>query len=73
MARSGWAGGRPAWFPAWFSTWVDDTEPEVLEAAERVLGHEVANRVSGTYRRSDLFERRVPPMRGPRYACGMPG
>jgi hypothetical protein len=32
------------------------------EAAEG-LAHEIANRVSGTYRRSDLFDRREPLMR----------
>jgi integrase len=69
------AGSPPPWrdpdgreavphgFRASFSTWVDDTRPEEREAAERALGHEVANRVSGIYRRSDLFERRVPLMR----------
>jgi integrase len=60
------ADGRdavPHGFRASFSTWVDDNRPEDREAAERALGHEVANRVSGAYRRSDLFERRVPLMR----------
>jgi hypothetical protein len=52
----------------------------VREAAEQALAHEVANRVSGACRRSDLFDRRVglmadwaahctaakPAIRGPR-------
>ena len=42
---------------------MDDTRPEEREAAEKALAHEVANRVSGAYRRSDLFDRRVPLMR----------
>ena len=29
------------------------------EAAERVLAHEIGNKVSGAYRRSDLFDRRI--------------
>jgi integrase len=52
----------PHGFRATFSTWVDDTRPEEREAAEKALAHEVSNRVSGTYRRSDLFDRRVPLM-----------
>lgn len=59
------ADGRdavPHGFRATFSTWVDDTRPEEREAAERALAHEVANKVSGAYRRSDLFERRTPLM-----------
>lgn len=59
------ADGReavPHGFRASFSTWVDDTRPEDREAAERALAHEVANKVSGAYRRSDLFDRRVPLM-----------
>jgi integrase len=62
----------PHGFRASFSTWVDDTRPEEREAAERALGHEIANRVSGTYRRSDLFERRVPLMRDWSALC-LPG
>jgi len=56
------ADGRdavPHGFRATFSTWVDDTRPEEREAAERALAHEVANKVSGAYRRSDLFDRRI--------------
>ena len=56
------ADGReavPHGFRASFSTWVDDTRPEEREAAERALAHEVANKVSGAYRRSDLFDRRI--------------
>lgn len=59
------ADGRPAvphGFRATFSTWVDDTCPQEREAAERALAHEIANKVSGAYRRSDLFDRRIPLM-----------
>ena len=52
----------PHGFRATFSTWVDDTRPEAREAAERALAHEIANKVSGAYRRSDLFDRRIPLM-----------
>jgi hypothetical protein len=41
---------------------VDDTRPEDTVAAERALAHEDANKVSGAYRRSDLFDRRKPLM-----------
>lgn len=60
------ADGRlavPHGFRATFSTWVDDTRPHEREAAEKALAHEVANKVSGAYRRSDLFDRRQPLMR----------
>jgi integrase len=60
------ADGRvavPHGFRASFSTWVDDTRPAEREAAEKALAHEVANKVSGAYRRSDLFDRRTPLMR----------
>jgi integrase len=53
----------PHGFRATFSTWVDDTRPEEREAAEKALAHEISNRVSGAYRRSDLFDRRVSLMR----------
>jgi integrase len=53
----------PHGFRATFSTWVDDTRPEEREAAEKALAHEISNRVSGAYRRSDLFDRRVLLMR----------
>jgi integrase len=53
----------PHGFRATFSTWVDDTRPEEREAAEKALAHEIANRVSAAYRRSDLFDRRIPLMR----------
>lgn len=59
------ADGReavPHGFRATFSTWVDDTRPHEREAAEKALAHEVANKVSGAYRRSDLFDRRAPLM-----------
>lgn len=52
----------PHGFRATFRTWVDDTRPEDGEAAERALAHEIENRVSSAYRRSDLFDRRVPLM-----------
>ncbi|MCX7686327.1 MAG: integrase arm-type DNA-binding domain-containing protein [Acetobacteraceae bacterium] len=52
----------PHGFRATFSTWVDDTRPGEREAAEKALAHELANRVSGAYRRSDLFDRRVALM-----------
>ena len=45
-----------------FSTWVDDTRPHEREAAEKALAHQVANAVSAAYRRSDLFDRRIPLM-----------
>jgi integrase len=53
----------PHGFRATFSTWVDDTRPEEREAAEKALAHEISNRVSAAYRRSDLLDRRVPLMR----------
>jgi len=59
------ADGReatPHGMRATFSTWVDDTRPAEREAAEKALAHEVANKVSSAYRRSDLFERRVSLM-----------
>lgn len=59
------ADGRPAvphGFRATFSTWVDDTRPAEREAAERALAHEVGNKVSARYRRSDLLDRRIPLM-----------
>lgn len=68
-------GGSPAWrdpdgreavphgLRASFSTWVDDTRPHEREAAEKALAHTVANSASAAYRRSDLFDRRIPLMR----------
>jgi integrase len=53
----------PHGFRATFSTWVDDTRPDEREAAEKALAHEISNRVSAAYRRSDLLDRRVPLMR----------
>lgn len=67
------ADGRvavPHGFRATFSTWVDDTRPAEREAAEKALAHEVANKVSGAYRRSDLFDRRLPLMRDWAEHCG---
>ncbi len=55
-------GAVPHGFRATFSTWVDDTRPTEREAAERALAHEVGNKVSAAYRRSDLLERRRPLM-----------
>ncbi len=52
----------PHGFRATFSTWVDDTRPAEREAAERALAHEIGNAVSAAYRRSDLFDRRIPLM-----------
>jgi integrase len=49
----------PHGFRASFSSWVDDTRPHEREAAERALAHEVGNKVSAAYRRSDLFDRRI--------------
>jgi integrase len=74
MNRDRPAGAPPPWrdrdgraavphgLRASFSTWCDDSCPHEREAAERQLGHAVANRVSRAYRRSDLFERRVALM-----------
>jgi integrase len=59
------ADGReavPHGMRATFSTWVDDTRPAEREAAEKALAHEVPSKVSGAYRRSDMFDRRVSLM-----------
>ena len=59
------ADGReavPHGFRASFSTWIDDARPEDREAAERALAHEIGNKVSAAYRRSDLLDRRAPLM-----------
>lgn len=56
------ADGReavPHGFRGSFRTWVDDTRPDEDVAAEKALAHEVGNAVSGRYRHSDLFDRRV--------------
>ena len=53
----------PHGWRATFRTWVDDTRPEDTVAAERALAHEDSNKVSGAYRRSDLFDRRKPLMK----------
>jgi integrase len=42
-----------------FSSWIDDTRPHEREAAERALAHEVGNKVSAAYRRTDMFDRRI--------------
>jgi integrase len=49
----------PHGFRSSFSSWCDDVLPHEREAAERALGHEVPNKVSAAYRRSDLFDRRI--------------
>jgi integrase len=69
------ADGReavPHGFRATFSTWVDDTRPHEREAAEKALAHEVGNKVSGAYRRSDLFDRRGPLMTAWAEHCAKP-
>ena len=60
------ADGRPITvhgFRSSFRTWIDDTRPEEDVTAERALAHEVGTEASGRYRRSDLFDRRIPLMR----------
>ena len=52
----------PHGWRATFRTWVDDTRPEDETAAEKALAHEDRNKVAGTYRRSDLLDRRIPLM-----------
>ncbi|WP_198374974.1 hypothetical protein [Neoroseomonas rubea] len=52
----------PHGFPGTFRTWVDDTRPGEDVAAEKALAHDVGNAVSGRYRHSDLFDRRVALM-----------
>jgi integrase len=67
------ADGReavPHGFRASFRTWVDDTRPTEAEAAERALAHEDHNQVRDRYRRSDLFDRRVPLMNAWAEWCG---
>ena len=49
-------------FRATFGTWVDDTRPHEHEAREKALAHQIENKVSAAYRRSDLFDRRLPLM-----------
>ncbi|MDJ0391353.1 integrase arm-type DNA-binding domain-containing protein [Roseomonas sp. E05] len=59
------ADGReavPHGFRASFRTWVDDTRPGDAAAAEKALAHEDENTVAARYRRSDLFDLRVPLM-----------
>ena len=59
------ADGReavPHGFRGSFRTWVDDTRPDEDVAAEKALAHEVGNAVSGRYRHSDLFDRRIALM-----------
>ena len=55
-------GAVPHGFRASFRTWVDDVRPQDGMAAESALAHEDGNKVAGAYRRSDLFDRRVPLM-----------
>jgi integrase len=52
----------PHGFRGSFRTWVDDTRPDEDVAAEKALAHEVGNAVSGRYRNSDLFDRRIALM-----------
>ena len=52
----------PHGFRGSFRTWVDDTRPDEDVAAEKALAHEVGNAVSGRYRHSDLFDRRIALM-----------
>ncbi|MBR0653666.1 tyrosine-type recombinase/integrase [Plastoroseomonas arctica] len=69
------ADGReavPHGFRATFRTWVDDTMPGEAEAAERALAHEDRNVVSGAYRRSDLFDRRIGLMEAWATHCAAP-
>ena len=48
-----------------FGTWVDDVHPSEHYAREKALAHEIPDgAVSGAYRRSDLYARRVPLMAG---------
>ncbi len=57
--------GRPTvphGFRATFSTWVDDTRPHEHEAREKALAHQIENKASAVYRRSDLFDRRITLM-----------
>jgi len=59
------ADGReavPHGFRASFRTWVDDTRPSDAAAAEKALAHEDESTVAARYRRSDLFDLRVPLM-----------
>jgi integrase len=63
-------GAVPHGFRSSFRTWVDDTRPEDAAAAECALAHEDTNQVSGSYRRSDLFDRRVPLMQSWADHCG---
>jgi integrase len=59
------ADGReavPHGFRGSFRTWVDDTRSDEDVAAEKALAHEVGNMVSGRYRHSDLFDRRIAMM-----------
>jgi integrase len=52
----------PHGFRASFSTWIDDSRPHEREAAERALAHQVPNKASAAYRRSDMFDRRIALM-----------
>lgn len=69
LAGCGWAGGGAARLPRDLLHLGDDTQPQEREAAEKALAHEVGNKVFGAYRRSDLFDRRVPLMRAPLPIC----
>jgi integrase len=52
----------PHGFRGSFRTWVDDVVPDEDVAAEKALAHKVGNVVSGRYRHSDLFDRRITVM-----------
>lgn len=52
----------PHGFRGSFRTWVDDVVPDEDVAAEKALAHKVGNAVSGRYRHSDLFDRRIALM-----------
>ncbi|MCQ4161275.1 integrase arm-type DNA-binding domain-containing protein [Roseomonas sp. GC11] len=52
----------PHGFRGSFRTWVDDTRPADSSAAEKALAHRDDSTVEGRYRRSDMFDRRIPLM-----------
>jgi integrase len=52
----------PHGFRGSFRTWVDDVVPHEDVAAEKALAHSIGNAVSGRYRHSDLFDRRIKLM-----------
>jgi len=59
------ADGRcavPHGFRSSFRTWVDDIRPADASAAECALAHEEENKVTASYRHSDMLDRRIPLM-----------